>query len=433
MPITITTIMLAALFLQAATLSANNATGSTRSVSWYAGWHSADLPLNQISWSKYTQLTYAFATTTSDAKTLFLDDSDEALLPQFVRTAHQNNVSASLSIGGWGGSQYFSTNVGSAANRTAFVKTVTALATQYDLDGLDFDWEYPNRQGIGCNTINNNDTTNFLSFLQELRQDSTGSKLILSAATSLLPWNDTSGSPSKDVSGFSKVLDFVAIMNYDVYNILSSHAGPNSPLNDMCAPANDQTGSAVSSVKAWTDAGMPASQILLGIAAYGHSFVVPESTAFQSSSSTNITNVYPSFNKSAEHLGDRWDTSGGVDICGNFSGPSGVYSYWGLVEEGYINKDGTPKSGIGYLFDNCSQTPFVYGEFNQTWISYDNVQSFALKGQFIKNTGLGGFSMWEAAGDLNDTLLDSIRAYFSFPSAFQISIPLLTLGALYSM
>ncbi|KAJ3713157.1 glycoside hydrolase family 18 protein [Lentinula raphanica] len=409
---TITTIMLAALLSNVLLLPAatSETTEGTRSVSWYAGWHSTDFPLSQVSWSKYTQLTYAFATTTPDVKTVSLDDSDAALLPQFVQSAHKNNVSASLSIGGWGGSQYLSTNVGSATNRTAFVNTVIGLATKYDLDGLDFDWEYPNRQGIGCNTINNNDTANFLAFLQELRQNSVGSKLILSAATSLLPWNDTSGAPSKDVSGFSKVLDFIAIMNYDVYNILSPHAGPNSPLNDSCAPQNDQIGSATSSVRAWTDAGMPANQILLGVAAYGHSFVVPESTAFQSSSTTNITNVYPSFNKSAEHLGDKWDTSGGVDVCGNFSGPSGVYSYWGLADAGYINQDGTPKSGVGYLFDNCSQTPFVYDRSNQTWVSYDNVQSFALKGEFIKSNGLGGFSMWETAGDLNNTLLDSIQS-----------------------
>ncbi|KIK69304.1 glycoside hydrolase family 18 protein [Collybiopsis luxurians FD-317 M1] len=398
-------LLLANSLLQA---GASTQSGSLRSVAWYAGWHAPEFPLSQVSWSKYTQLTYAFATTTPDVNSLSLADSDEELLPQFVQNAHQNNVTASLSIGGWGGSQYFSTNMGSATNRTAFVKTVTALVEQYNLDGLDFDWEYPNRQGIGCNTINNNDVDNFLDFLQELRQDSTGSKLILSAATSLLPWNDTSGTPSKDLSGFSKVLDFVAIMNYDVYNILSSHVGPNAPLNDACAPGNDQTGSAVSSVKAWISAGIPASKILLGVAAYGHSFVVPESNVLQSGSSTNITNVYPSFNRSAEHLGDPWDSPGGVDICGNFSGPSGVYNYWGLVEEGYVNRDGTPQSGFGYVFDNCSQTPFVYDKSNQTLISYDNVESFTLKGEFIKNAGLGGFSMWEAAGDLNDTLLDSI-------------------------
>lgn len=28
---------------------------------WYAGWHADDFPLSKVSWSKYTQLTYAFA------------------------------------------------------------------------------------------------------------------------------------------------------------------------------------------------------------------------------------------------------------------------------------------------------------------------------------------------------------------------------------
>ena len=30
-------------------------------MSWYAGWHSTDNPPQNISWSKYTQVTYAFA------------------------------------------------------------------------------------------------------------------------------------------------------------------------------------------------------------------------------------------------------------------------------------------------------------------------------------------------------------------------------------
>jgi len=278
------------------------------------------------------------------------------------------------------------------------------------LDGLDFDWEYPNFQGIGCNTINSNDTDNFLSFLQELRQDSTGSKLVLSAATSVLPWNGTNGLPSTDVSGFSSVLSWIEIMNYDIWDVLSPHAGPNSPLNDTCAPSGDQTGSAVSSVNAWVAAGMPANQILLGVAAYGHSYVVSESNVLQSNSSTNITNAFPPFNVGAEHLGDSWDSPAGFDVCGNFSGITGVYTYWGLVDGGYIDMDGSPQNGFGYLFDTCSQTPYVYDKSNQTLVSYDNVQSFALKGDFIKNNGLGGFSMWEAGGDLNDTLLDSIRS-----------------------
>lgn len=42
-------------------------------------------------------------------------------------------------------------------------------------------------------------------------------------------------------------------------------------------------------------------------------------------------------------------------------------------------------------------------------ISYDNAKSFAAKGNFIKSNDLLGFAIWEAGGDSNDILLDSIR------------------------
>jgi chitinase len=41
-------------------------------------------------------------------------------------------------------------------------------------------------------------------------------------------------------------------------------------------------------------------------------------------------------------------------------------------------------------------------------VSFDNAESFAAKGSFIKEAGLRGFAMWEAGGDYQDILLDSI-------------------------
>lgn len=37
------------------------------------------------------------------------------------------------------------------------------------------------------------------------------------------------------------------------------------------------------------------------------------------------------------------------------------------------------------------------------------LQSFAAKGKYILESNLRGFSIWEAGGDSNDILLDSIR------------------------
>jgi chitinase len=54
--------------------------------------------------------------------------------------------------------------------------------------------------------------------------------------------------------------------------------------------------------------------------------------------------------------------------------------------------------------------PFVYNESTETLVSYDDAESFAAKGNFIKSSGLRGFAMWEASGDYQDILLDSIRS-----------------------
>ncbi|KAF8813893.1 glycoside hydrolase family 18 protein [Phlegmacium glaucopus] len=386
-------------------LNTTSRSSSIISAAWYTGWHAADFPLSQVSWSKYTNLIYAFAITTPDVTTLSLTTADETLLPQFVSTAHQNGVKASLSIGGWTGSRWFSTNVRTAQNRTAFVKTVTDMAQKYNLDGLDFDWEYPAVQGIGCNTVNHNDTANFLAFLQQLRKSTIGKGLILSAAAGDAPWVDPSGSPAKDISGFSKVLDYITIMNYDVGSNPAVGAGPSSPLNDDCAPAGARAGSATSAVNAWTAAGMPHNQIVLGVPAYGHSYVIPPTQI----TSLNVTQLlYPPFDLNLELPGDHWDGDGGLDVCGVMQGPGGIYTYWGLMEQGFLNQNGSVKPGINYRFDECSNTPYLYKPSSRIYVSYDNPRSFAAKGGFIHSMGLKGFTLWEAGGDFHDALLDSI-------------------------
>lgn len=372
---------------------------------WYPGWLGAALAPSNISWSKYNALTFAFAVTTNDPSNISLDAQSATLLPEFVTEAGNNGVSALLSIGGWTGSQYFSTAVGNAANRSAFVTAVTGLATKYNLDGIDFDWEYPNRQGIGCNTISPSDSSNFLAFLQQLKQDPVGSKLILSAAVGETPFMGANGTPMTDVSAFADVLDHIAIMNYDVWGSFSPTVGPNSPLDDSCAPT--KAGSAVSAVKAWTGANFPANQIALGVAAYGHSFHVTTSAALGSSGNLNL---YPSFDKSQQPLGDS-DTSTSasvLDSCGQPEGISGTFNFNGMVAYGFLNSNGTAANGIDYTFDNCSQTPFVYNTTAQTMISYDDARSFAAKGNFISSNGLLGFAVWHVAGDYNDILLGAI-------------------------
>ncbi|KIP07396.1 glycoside hydrolase family 18 protein [Phlebiopsis gigantea 11061_1 CR5-6] len=386
---------------------------------WYTGWHAQYMPLEGVSWDKYSSISYAFAMTTPDPSVILLQDSDKDILRNLVEMAHQNNVAALLTVGGWTGSRYFSTAVGSAENRTQFARALLDMVDKYNLDGIDIDWEYPNKQGLGCNIISNQDTPNFLSFLRELRSTDEGRNMTVSTATSIVPFASPNGTPTTDVSPFAEVLDYVTLMNYDVFGTWSAAVGPNAPLDDTCAPPQYQQGSAVSAISAWTTAGFPANKIVLGVGSYGHSYFVSQDNAFADAtqsaaqaSETTLLAAYPPFDASLQPLGDSWDAvePASTDACGNptAGGPSGIFNFRGLIEKGLLAEDGTPAAGMGFRFDNCSQTPYVYSPQTSTMVSYDDAQSFAAKGQFIQQSGLLGFAMWEAAGDYEDMLLDAI-------------------------
>ena len=284
-------------------------------------------------------------------------------------------------------------------------------------------WEFPNNQGIGCNTISAQDTPNLLTFLKELRAHPIGGNLILTAAASISPWNDPNGNPS-DISPFAKVLDYIAVMNYDVWGSWSPAVGPNAPLNDTCAPPQYQQGSAVSAVQAWRSAGLPSDQLVLGVASYGHSFLVDVSVALTAQGEVA---AYPKF-EPEQPRGDSADDEPGVDVCGATTGWGGVFNFWGLVEDRFLDEKGKPLQSIRYRYDECSQTvrfcgrfqlladaerasyqPYVYNVTSQVMVSYDDARSFEAKGTFIKNYRLRGYAMWEAAGDYNDILINAIK------------------------
>jgi chitinase len=144
-------------------------------------------------------------------------------------------------------------------------------------------------------------------------------------------------------------------MNYDVWGpSWSDSVGPNAPLNDSCAPAAEQQGSAVSAVKAWSTAGFLANRIILGVPSYGYAFHVNQSSALDASGNIQL---YSPFDKSQQPTGDKWDsTVGGVDECGNPNTVGGVFDFWGLIEAGFLQCDGTVANGIQYGFDNCART-----------------------------------------------------------------------------
>ncbi|KAF8911718.1 glycoside hydrolase superfamily [Mucidula mucida] len=393
-----------------ATSSASASAKSPIKAAWVADW----VPFDNLTWGSYTMLTYSFGVTMPDPPYINITNPDNLRL--FVKTAKEKNVKAFVSLGGSQGSIYFSP-LSTAQKRATFVNALVQLVANYSLDGLDFDWEFPGGNGLPCNKVDASDTDNFLALLIDLRRALDGDKKTksvgLSAAVGMLPFLDETGSPRTDVSDFAEVLDHVAIMAYDVFGSWSNNqTGPNAPLTgDECMksalPSSAFILTADSSVDAWTKAGMPLDkcQIVLGIPAYGRSYNSLEGV---DDKSQGIIATYPQFHSIPQGYPDIKDGEGPPDACGAPQSHSGVFTFEGLVDVGYLKADGSAADNVTYVFDDCTKTSFLQDEKNGILISYDDQRSFGEKGKYIIDKKLAGFAMWHAASDYHGLLVGAV-------------------------
>ncbi|EJF61166.1 glycoside hydrolase [Dichomitus squalens LYAD-421 SS1] len=238
-------------------------------MAYYPDWAGRDYPPEKIDFGRFDWIDFAFAVPDQNMN-LGWDGSDDApdLLRRVVARAHESGKHAKLSVGGWTGSKSFSSAVGTPENRATLANNILTLYQQYGLDGIDLDWEYPGQSGNSGNGVSPADSANFLEFLRVLR-DTLPPGAKITAATQTVPFAGADGSPLRDVSDFARVLDWVLIMNYDSWGS-SDQPGPNAPLSDACSNSTQPGASALAALRAWTAAGFPASQLVLGVPSYGY-------------------------------------------------------------------------------------------------------------------------------------------------------------------
>lgn len=158
----------------------------------------------------------AFAILNEDFDLVFTRDDSSQLLHRLVAAAHDQGRKVKLSVGGWTGSTHFSRAVRNTAGRSKLCQSILGAYQTFNLDGIDIDWEYPNAPGAPGNVQDSNDSENFVKFLKKLRKTLPPTARI-TAAVSDLPFAGKDGQPMTDVSGFAEVLDWVLLMNYDVF------------------------------------------------------------------------------------------------------------------------------------------------------------------------------------------------------------------------
>ncbi|KAJ9476208.1 putative Sporulation-specific chitinase 2 (putative) [Pseudozyma hubeiensis] len=376
------------------TNSANDTRTSTNKTmaGYWADWTASTLPASSIDFTKFDIVNYAFALPTANFDLSLPTDPSGNTLRSFVKAVQAGNSKAVLSLGGWGGSTYFSPAVRTNASRSTFISNIAKMYNTYGLDGIDLDWEYPGQQGQG-NQLDPSDTANFQSFLVELRAALPQGALI-TAAVSFAPWIASNGQPVASVARAAAAMDYIMIMNYDVWGS-SSTPGPNAPLANLCGNSTQPGANAAAGVKAWSAAGMPRDKILLGIPAYGY---INKSTK-QTLQTRSVTLT----------SGDGSTTSGQI----NFSS---------LVNQGALalGSDGLFDGAGGFTkyWDDCSDTPFLSD--GKTVVTYDDTSSIFDKGAFASAAGIGGISMWSLDGDTKEwALTNSAIAGMSSTGAIQ--------------
>lgn len=368
--------------------------GSKLSVGYWADWTADDLPPESIPWAKYDVMNYAFAVPNSDSS-ITLDSV--SLLKRMVAAAHANGTKLVLSIGGAGQSSGFVKATATDSSRSTFVTNLQALITKYNVDGFDFDWEYPNdlissRRRRSTSDSSGQDTKNFQTFLQAARAG-LPSGTILSAAVPQSLWQDSNGNAVGSVARAASALDYIFIMSYDTWGS-SSTPGPNSPLANLCGNSTQPIASAAGGVKAWTSAGMPRSKIVLGLPMYGY---------INTSSKTSLIQKRraAAMKKRAASVTSSDGTTG-----------SGQINFNSLVSQGALKlSSGIYVAGTGWTkyWDRCSDTPYLAN--GKYVLTYDDPVSLQDKAEFAYAAGLAGAGVWSIDGDTSKSvLINAIRS-----------------------
>ena len=198
-----------------------------------------------------THLNYAFGHVNDTFNGVRIDNPDR--LRQMVALKKQQpKLRVMLSVGGWGSGR-FSEMAASEENRLRFAADCRRVCDEFQLDGIDIDWEYPTQKsaGISCSP---DDTRNFTLLMRDLRQ-ALGNKRWLTIATVCS----------------AQYIDFPACIQYlDMVNVMSYDMG-NPPKHHATLHRSELTGwmSADEAIQAHIKAGVPREKLNMGMPFYG--------------------------------------------------------------------------------------------------------------------------------------------------------------------
>ena len=339
------------------------------------------LPLDKL-----THIIFSF-TEVIDNEMKFKHDSSAIKLKMLVDQKKDHpHLKVMVACGGWGGSGGFSEMARSVENRKKFVESVIRFIKEYNLDGLDIDWEYPGMEGIG-NPYIPEDKENFTFLMRELREamNKIGKDQVLTFAAA--GWE-----PFFDHIELDKVMKYVTYMNIMSYDMVTGgthytahHTNlgwiknkdiEGTPAAKIMKEEGDTLGpqSAEKIISFCIDKGVRPNQIVIGSAFYGRAWM----------------GVPPENNGLYQLNRGPWTES----------------TRYSAIREKYEDKN-----GFVHHWDPIAKAPYLYNPKDSIFISYDDTVSVRLKTEYAFNTGLAGIMFWQLGGDTDkDGLVDAIYA-----------------------
>lgn len=316
---------------------------------------------SQIDPHALDRINYAFSKIADGRMTIgaATDPANFAVLQALRR--EDPSLAVLVSVGGWLGSGAFSDVARSRESRAKFIGSVMDFLTLYHLDGLDIDWEYPGQRGAG-NRFRKEDKENYTALLKDLRErfdaetKHTGRRLYLTIAAGA----SDEFLAHTEMAKVAKYVDTVNLMTYDYYEPGSDPiTGHHAPL--YRSPADPEGVSDDGTVRAFAQAGVPRSKILLGMPFYGHVW-------------TDVPDVQHGLYQKGK-------------AQGHGSAP--------------FSEIASTMLGHGFVrtWDAAARVPSLYDPQSHTFVSYEDQQSAAEKCRYVLDQGLGGVMFWYYGAD----------------------------------
>ncbi|MAM88548.1 MAG: hypothetical protein CME36_14685 [unclassified Hahellaceae] len=187
------------LTLALAALFAAGPAAAFKVVGYFPTWQG---DVNSIPYGRMTHINYSFVLPTNSGGLQALEGG-AARLNTLVSQAHAKNVKVLIAVGGWndGDDSAFRSLAANSSYRANFVNNIVNFVNQYDLDGVDIDWEYPDA-GAEANS--------FRLLMQDLSRALKPRGKLLTAAVTHNDW------PGSVDSAVIEAVDFLNLMVYDL-------------------------------------------------------------------------------------------------------------------------------------------------------------------------------------------------------------------------